>query len=737
MQEYVGVIVNNEAIKLDRIFTYKVPNELKERKLLGHRVKVPFGFGNKYIDGFVIASYNEHDLKNIELKKIKPIKMVCEEIPVLREKDISLIEKMRKRYLCTYLEAIRVIIPSGITKGMKFKTKTVVLISKKLEGKYLKDNYIEIYNYIKDNNGVYTKSEISKEKGFSLSSINTLIKYGFLKCEDNIVNRYNAKEYNRYEKKVLNIEQQKAVNTVLSSSGKKFLIHGVTGSGKTEIYMKLVSNMMENGKDSIILIPEIALTPQMVERFKGRFGKNVAIFHSKLSDGERFDEWMRVKHKKVKLAIGARSALFLPFENLGLIVIDEEHEASYKSESDPKYVSKEIGEIKTELEGCKLVLGSATPSIESYYNGLLGQYEIITLNNRAVNTKLPEIIVSDMREELIKGNRSIFSTSLHEGIEEALKEKNQIILFLNRRGYSSFVSCRKCGYVFKCNNCDISLTYHNNYASLNCHYCGSKVANPKVCPKCGSNYVKHFGIGTEQLEKQVKLVFPSAKTIRMDFDTTREKNSYEVLYNKFKNKEADILIGTQMIAKGLDFPDVTLVGIIAADLSLNIPDYKAAERTFQLITQVSGRAGRGEKDGKVVVQTYSPDNYSINYAVKNDYINFIKEELNLRKALNYPPFSKIMSLNFSSEMEEFLIKNVQGLGYKLKKMLEINKEVSILGPCPCGISKLKNFYRWQIVIKGNIEEELAINIKDFVYRELENVYNDIRTSIDINPNNML
>ncbi|WP_061995073.1 primosomal protein N' [Clostridium sp. ATCC 25772] len=737
MKDYVGIIVNNEAVKLDKIFTYKVPDNLKNDMLIGHRVKVPFGFGNKFIDGFVISFYKENDIDKKNIKKIKCVKSICDELPLLKHTDIKLIEIMRRKYLCTYLEAIKVIIPTSITKGIKFKTKLVVMVSKPLEKKYLKENYINIYEFIKVNNGIYSKSELSKENGFSLSSINTLIKYDFLKCEESIVDRYNVKEYKKYEKKVLNKDQKNAVDNILNSSKKQFLIHGVTGSGKTEIYMNLVEGMMNNGKDSIILIPEISLTPQMVERFKGRFGKDVAIFHSKLNDGERFDEWMRVKMGKVKLAIGARSALFLPFENLGLIVIDEEHEASYKSESDPKYVSREIGEIKTQLEYCKLVLGSATPSIETYYKGLIGEYDIITLNNRAANNKLPEIFVSDMREELANGNRSIFSNELYKSIEEALSKDEQIILFLNRRGYSTFVSCRSCGYVFKCDRCDISLTYHNNQSSLNCHYCGNKVQKPKICPKCGSKYVKHFGIGTEQLENQVNKMFPNAKTIRMDFDTTREKNSYEVLYNKFKNKGANVLIGTQMIAKGLDFPDVTLVGVIAADLSLNIPDYKSTERTFQLITQVAGRAGRDKKDGKVVVQTYNPDNYSINYAANNDYLSFLKEELQLRKCLNYPPFSKVMSMNFSSEKENFLIDNVQQLGYKLKNLLEKNQEVSILGPCPCGISKIKNYYRWQIIIKGKITEDLAMNIKKFVYEELENVYNDIRTSIDINPNNML
>lgn len=739
MKEFAGIIVNNEAIKLDKLFTYRIPNNLIGKLSLGHRVKVPFGMGNKYIDGFVLKLYSndELNLQNKELKRIKNIKEICDDFPLIRENDIELIEIMREKYLCTYLEAIKVMIPNGITKGMKFKTKDVVSINNPLQEKYLKENYMKIYDFIKNSSESYTKAELSREQNFSISSINTLIKHGFLKVENVIDYRYNNKEYKIYPGKVLNSKQQSAVNNILNSCKSKFLIHGVTGSGKTEIYMNLVNDMLKKGKDSIILIPEISLTPQMVERFKGRFGKDIAIFHSKLNDGEKFDEWMRVKSGKVKVAIGARSAIFLPFKNLGLIVIDEEHEGSYKSDSDPKYIAKEIGELKSNIEGCKLVLGSATPSVESYYKGKINEYEIITLDKRADNAELPKIYISDMRVELNNGNKSIFSKELYESIKEALEKKEQIILFLNRRGYSTFVSCRSCGYVFKCHNCDISLTYHNSYEALTCHYCGSKAPQPKICPKCKSKYVKHFGIGTEQLEMQVKKNFPNAKTIRVDFDTTRGKNSYEKLYNSFKNGDADILIGTQMIAKGLDFENVTLVGVIAADLSLNIPDYRSKERTFQLITQVAGRAGRGKKEGKVVIQTYNPEVDVIKYSAENNYEDFFKNEIMIRKILSYPPFTRILCINFSSTKEDLLIKKVHDISNKIKLKLKDNKEVKILGPCPCGISKIKNLYRWQLILKGEFNNHLGEKIKDFIYEQLNDVYNDIKVSIDINPNNML
>lgn len=737
MYNYAGVIVNNDSIKVDKIFTYKVPEVLKNKIALGQRVKVPFGMGNKNIDGFVVQLYEFIELDSKSINKLKAIIEISDDFQVIREKDIALIGIMRSKYLCTYLECIKVFIPSGITKGMKFKTKNLVVLGSPITDKYKKESYVKIIDFVKENNGTYNKQQLSNELGFSLSSINTLIKHGFLNLEEAVVNRYNDRQYKAYEEKQLNPLQQQAVDTVMKSRNKKFLIHGITGSGKTEIYMNLVKKAMDEGKDSIILIPEISLTPQMVERFKGRFGRDVAIFHSKLSDGERFDEWMRVKMGKVKVAIGARSAIFLPFSNLGLIIMDEEHEGSYKSDSDPKYHARDIADLKSHIEGCKVVLGSATPAVDTYYRTTTGEYTLITLSERADGALLPQIKVVDMREELMNDNKSIFSASLFSGLKQTLENKEQAILFLNRRGFSTFVSCRKCGYVFKCRNCDIALTYHNHASNLTCHYCGAKRELVNTCPRCKSKYVKYFGIGTEQLEDQVKKVFPEAKTLRMDFDTTREKHSYEKIYNSFRNQEYDVLIGTQMVAKGLDFPEVTLVGVIAADLSLNLPDYRANERTFQLITQVSGRAGRGKKPGKVVVQTYSPENFSIKYAMENDYISFYKEEIEIRRNMNYPPFAKILAINLSSEDEKLLIKSIQDLGDKLHLKLDNNDKMEVLGPCPCGISKIKNAYRWQIIIKGDFTLELAEDIKNITYNELSSVYNYIRVSLDVNPNNLL
>ncbi|KHD38015.1 primosome assembly protein PriA [Clostridium acetobutylicum] len=733
MYNFAGIIINNEVASLDRIFTYEIPEELKGSIKVGQLVKVPFGNSNKRLYGFVFDLKLENKGK-IKLKKIASIES---DEPLITDKDMQLIENMKKKYLCTYIECIRLIIPTGIMKGMKPKTTDVVFLNGSLPDNLKKDKYENIYKIVEQNNGMYNRSQLSKKFNISVSSINTMIKYGALTISEKVLTRYDSRVYDVYGEKKLNDFQEDAVNTILYSNKRKFLIHGVTGSGKTEIYMHLVKKMIEDNKQSIILVPEISLTPQMIERFKGRFGLNVAVFHSKLSDGERYDEWIRVKNGEVKVAVGARSALFLPFDKLGLIVIDEEHEGSYKSESDPKYNAIEVAEMKSAIEDCILVLGSATPAVETYYKTLKEDYDLITLKNRADGALMPEVSVVDMREELRENNKSIFSRALYESILETLDRKEQIILFLNRRGYSTFVSCRKCGYVFKCKNCDVSMTYHNNKGYLICHYCGSTQRIPSVCPKCGSKYVKYFGAGTERIEREIKRLFPNARTVRMDRDTTVKKDSYERIYNGFKNKEYDILIGTQMIAKGLDFKDVTLVGVVAADLTLNLPDYRAGERTFQLLCQVSGRAGRGSKKGKVVIQTYSPESYAIRFSSTNDYRSFFKEEIKLRHDMDYPPFNKLLLLNFSSKNEQLLIKNIQIVGDFLKNKAKEYSNIYVLGPCPSPISKINEAYRWQIVLKGDITYEVACFIKKSIYELLKKVYNNIRVSLDINPLSLL
>lgn len=732
MKLYAEVIINSEALEIDRPFTYKVPEEFNNEIKIGQIVKVPFGKGNKTSEGFILNLKNDDNIKF----KTKNIAAILVKDPVIDEDDINLIEFLREKTLCKYIDAFRLLIPVGIMKGAKAKKKRVIVLKNEdLSNIKNPDGYKKIVEFFKTNSGKYTKSELINEHSISQYKLNKLIENEVLSIEEESVFRYNDRVYNKDSAKTLTIEQENIIREYINSDDKMFLLKGVTGSGKTEVYMKLVERVLLEEKSAIILVPEIALTPQMIERFKGRFGVNVALFHSKLSDGERFDEWFRVKEGKAKVIVGARSAIFLPAKNLGLIIIDEEHENTYKSEQNPKYQTKEVAEYLSELKGCKVILGSATPSIETYYRALTGEMKLLELNSRVDNKPMPPMKVIDMRNELKGGNKSLFSRELFIAIQERLKRKEQIILFLNRRGFSTFVSCRSCGYVFKCDECDISMTYHKN-GLLICHYCGKTKREPRECPKCHSKYVKFFGAGTQRVEEEVKKYFNNVRILRMDVDTTRDKHSYERIYNTFKNGEADILIGTQMVSKGLDFKNVTLVGILAADMSINIPDYRAAERTFQIITQVAGRAGRGDKQGEVLIQTYTPQHYSLQYAVNYDYEGFYEKEFTVRAMMKYPPFGKLLLINGTSKKEDLLKNFMHKITMMIKPLVENCLDIEILGPIPCMISKVKENYRWQIVIKGEFDSYFSKNIKEILYDENKNVYNDIRISMDINPNNL-
>ena len=731
---YAEIILNSEAIEIDRPFTYKVPLDMEEKVKVGQIVKVPFGVRSKPVEGFILDLKAEEEMK--VSFKMKNILSVENEEPIITEDDLKLINFLREEYLCKYIDAIRLLIPVGILKGAKSKSRNVIVfINDNLEKIKNKDGYIEIIDFIKRNTGKYTKTELSKEHGFSIYKLNKLMEHGLIKSEEEIVFRYNTREYNKDVQKNLTVEQSMAIKEIEESEENLILLKGVTGSGKTEVYMRIVEKTLEEGKSAIVLVPEIALTPQMIERFKGRFGSNVALFHSKLSDGERFDEWYRVKEGKASLIIGARSAIFLPAKNLGLIIIDEEHENTYKSDQNPKYQTKEVAEYIAKLKGCKVILGSATPTIESYYRAISGEMKLVELNHRVDNKPMPKMMLVDMREELRSGNKSLFSRRLYASMKEKLEKGEQIILFLNRRGFSTFVSCRSCGYVFHCEDCDISMTYHKN-GFLVCHYCGKTKKQPNLCPKCGSKYVKFFGAGTERVEEEVRRYFKNARILRMDVDTTRAKDSHEKIYNAFKAREADILIGTQMVSKGLDFPNVTLVGILAADMSLNLPDYRAAERSFQIITQVAGRAGRGDKEGEVIVQTYTPEHYSLQYAKKYDYENFYEKEFTIRAMMGYPPFGRILLINGSGKNEDELRKQMIYLGEKVKEKAEEFGGLEVLGPTPCIIYRIKENYRWQIIIKGEFSSKFSKSIKDILYDKANNVYNDIRVSMDINPNSL-
>ena len=505
--------------------------------------------------------------------------------------------------------------------------------------------------------------------------------------------------------------------------------------GKTEVYLQLIEKVLENGKNAMVLVPEISLTPQIIDRFLARFDEPIAVLHSKLSDGERFDEWVKIKEGRARIVIGARSAIFAPIQNLGIIIIDEAHDGSYKSDMQPRYNAKDLAKYMASQNNIPLVLGSATPDVVDYYKAENGDINLITLSKRANNSSLPDVKIVDMRNELAMGNRSIFSIDLQEAIAQNIKNKKQTILFINRRGYSTFVMCRDCGSVIKCPNCNISLTYHSYEHKLKCHYCGHEQIIPNSCPECGSKKIKYFGSGTQKVETEIKKIFPKATTIRMDIDTVTKKNSHEEILNKFKNENIDILIGTQMVAKGHHFPNVTLVGIIAADGSLNIGDYRAEERTFQTITQVSGRAGREKDKGKVFVQTYNPDNYAIICSKQNDYKKFYDGELHLRKSLNYPPFCDIILIRVHSKTEKKVIETSNIIYNELLK--QKNNNLFVYKPVPSPVDKIQNIYRWRIVVKGRLNKKAISTINAALKTVYDNKTKDVTIVVDSNPNSMM
>lgn len=552
----------------------------------------------------------------------------------------------------------------------------------------------------------------------------------------------------------LTVEQEavyaRIARTVDEQSHEVFLLHGVTGSGKTEIYLQCIQRCVNQGRQAVVLVPEIALTPQMVERFKGRFGSGVAVMHSRLSVGERYDEWRKIREGKAMVAVGARSAVFAPFANLGLIIVDEEHESSYKQEENPKYHARDVAVRRAEQGGAAVILGSATPSLESYH-AARAQSDIhfspvlLEMPSRALGNELPKVHVVDMRDELKEGNRSMFSRRLHAALLERLERKEQTVLLLNRRGFSTFVMCRSCGYVAGCPECDISLTYHSRSDNLRCHYCGHAEPAPKVCPECSSEHIRFFGTGTQRVEEELGKLFPGMRVIRMDVDTTTEKGSHEKLLNLFRDKKADVLLGTQMVAKGLDFPDVTLVGVITADSALNLPDFRAAEKTFQLLTQVAGRAGRHQLPGEVVVQSYTPEHYSIIHASTHDYSSFVREELQHRKGLHYPPYCRLILVTLSHEQLPVLLRmaenyalNIQGKARQLRWYGSLDKlstdALDLLGPVASPMPRLKGRYRFQCIIKwrGAID---AIGLAREVAEALEDSVRDkdLQISIDVDP----
>ena len=743
-----GVIINSTAKVLNRVFDYIVPKELENNIKIGDRVRISFGNSKNLKEGFVFY------IKETSEFATKPINSI--EKNGLTENRMELAKLMSRMYFCNIFDCIKLMLPPGTTTNIlenrvKDKTGNFVYLAKDIDeieelienGTVKSPKQIRILEFLKDNEGIYI-SDLETYTDTSRAIIKTLEKNGYIEIiEENIErNPFSMKEVPRDKKLKLTEEQQIAFNKVNEKIDKnefgEFLLYGVTGSGKTEIYLQLIQNVLEKGKTAIMLVPEISLTPQMVNRFLARFGNCISVLHSKLSIGERYDAFQKIKKGESKIIIGARSAIFAPVENVGILIIDEEHDMSYKSDMTPKYNVKDIARYICKNNNAPLLLGSATPDVNTFYNTEIGKTELLTLTKRANNSNLPTVEIVDLREELAKGNKTMISEKLKDYIEENIKNKRQTILFLNRRGFSTFVMCRDCGFTAKCKNCNITLTYHKNNNKLKCHYCGFETNNIIECPSCNSKNVRYFGAGTQKLEEEIRKIFPNIKTIRMDIDTVTKKNSHEQILEKFKNENIDILIGTQMVVKGHHFPNVTLVGVIAADSSLNIEDYRAGERTFQILTQVAGRAGRENLPGKVIVQTYNKDNYSIEYAKKQNYDLFYRSEIMMRKQLNYPPFCDIIQFSINAKSETDVIKVSRYIYTELKKEFNsIKNNVIIYEPVPAPIDRIKNKYRWRILLKCRFNNNIINLINNIIDKYYKRNYKDVRLIIDVNPNNMM
>ena len=704
--KFANIIVDISLEKLDRTFQYRVPEELQGILKEGMQVRIPFGNGGRTLTGYVLELT---DTCEWDEKKLKPILGLAEKGIRLEGQLIALAAWMRRTYGSTMNQALKTVLPVKKSVQEKISRKVRLAVTREeaeaalaeMERKHQTARVRIIKALLEQTGQDMDYAAAQKELGLTAATARKLMELGLIRIESDTIFR-NPVQPSEVQAHPFTLypAQQAIVEDVAARAAagdlRPSLIHGVTGSGKTEVYMELIAAVLEQGKEAVVLIPEIALTFQTVLRFYRRFGDQVSIIHSKLSAGERYDQFERARRGEVKVMIGPRSALFTPFPSLGVIVIDEEHEGSYKSENAPRYHAREAAIERARMCGAFVVLGSATPSVDSYEHTKEGLYRLYELPFRVENRAMPETEVVDLREELRMGNRSIFSARLKELMEDRLRKGEQIMLFLNRRGYAGFVSCRACGHVIKCPHCDVSLSLHHG-GRMVCHYCGYQTVQPKKCPSCGSAYIGAFRAGTQQVAEAAAKTFPGARILRMDFDTTRQKGGYERILEAFSKKQADILVGTQMIVKGHDFPGVTLVGALAADLSLYAGDYRAAERTFQLLVQAAGRAGRGTTPGTAVIQTYSPDHYSIETAADQDYKAFFEKEMAFRRMMNYPPAAHLMALYLMSEDEEAL--NRGAVRLKALAMSHTRQEIALIGPSDAGLSKLKDVYRKVLYLK--------------------------------------
>ena len=791
------VIVDVPTMQTDQPFTYQVPKKLQDVVEVGMRVEVPFGNGNRHIQGFVIAVKVED---NVE-KELKDIVRVLDLTPVLNKELLELADYMKETSYAFKITCLQTMLPAV----MKAKyQKKIVLLDQKHEAKdkfFSKSNEIDweeaeqagilealkklreqsivdVRYLVKNRNTIkttrYVRSLITKkslpeiqtslsksahrqveltellvenefqpvsfykEKGLSLAVLNKGLENKWLQFEE--VEDYRDPYQHRAFKKTasldLNAEQQTAVEKILAAEKQKsaevFLLEGITGSGKTEVYLQTIASLLEKGETAIMLVPEIALTPQMVERFKGRFGEAVAVLHSGLSQGEKYDEWRKIERQEAQVVVGARSAIFAPLKNIGVIIVDEEHESSYKQEETPRYHARDLAIWRGKYHHCPVVLGSATPSLESRARAQKDVYHLLRLPKRAnKEATLPSVQVIDMKEEYAKKNTSTFSEVLKEKIADRLDKKEQIVLLLNRRGYSSFLMCRDCGYVLQCPNCDISLTLHMDTKTMRCHYCGHEEKIPYRCPDCGSNKIRYYGTGTQKVEVELQELFPEARILRMDVDTTRKKGAHERILTAFGKQKADILLGTQMIAKGLDFPNITLVGVLNADTALNLPDFRSSERTFQLLTQVSGRAGRAEKAGEVVVQTFNPEHHAIVLAQQQDYETFFKKEMFMRHQSGYPPYFFTLKITCSHPEEASAAKRMFQISESIKQRL--SPQSILLGPVPSSVARIKNRYYYQLIIKYKNEPQLHEVLHEILQKSQKDQRNQLFVAIDNEP----